>query len=109
MRLCIVLALVLVLASSAFALEKKAYQMKEDFGTEPVYDGWINYYYYIPCPTYSWFWAYTGWDPGDVVGQRCGIATAAALENDFPVAVGQITRRGQQRPGVVSPARIVCR
>jgi hypothetical protein len=68
MRLCIVLALVLVLASSAFALEKKAYQMKEDFGTEPLYDGTLNYYYYIPCPTYSWFWAFTGWDPGDIIG-----------------------------------------
>jgi hypothetical protein len=68
MRLCIVLALVLVLASSAFALEKKAYQMKEDFGTESLYDGMLSYYYYIPCPTYSWFWSFTGWDPGDIIG-----------------------------------------
>ena len=68
MRLCIVLALVLVLASSAFALEKKAYQMREDFGTEPLYDGTIGYYYYIPCPTYSWFWSYTGWVPGEIIG-----------------------------------------
>jgi hypothetical protein len=69
MRLCIVLALVLVLASSAFALEKKAYQMREDFGTEPLQnEGWINYYYYVPCPTYSWFWAFTGWTPGEIIG-----------------------------------------
>ncbi len=68
MRLCIVLALVLVLASSAFAMERKAYQMKEDFGTEPLYDGTLNYYYYIPCPTYSWFWAFTGWTPGEIIG-----------------------------------------
>jgi hypothetical protein len=33
MRLCIVLALVLLLASSAFGLERVAYQMREDFGT----------------------------------------------------------------------------
>jgi hypothetical protein len=76
MRLCIVLALVLVLASSAFALEKKAYQMKEDFGTESIgiADGTINYYYYIPCPTYSWFWSYTGWTPGEIIG-NCFNAT----------------------------------
>lgn len=69
MRLCIVLALVLVLASSAFALEKKAYQMKEDFGTESLYTATIGYYYYIPCPTSSWFWSYTGWTPGEIIGE----------------------------------------
>jgi hypothetical protein len=68
MRLCIVLALVLVLASSAFALEKKAYQMKEDFGTETLYNGMLSYYYYIPCPTYSWFWSFSGWTPGEIIG-----------------------------------------
>jgi hypothetical protein len=60
--------LILVLATSAFGLERKAYQMKEDFGTEGLYDGALQFYYYIPCPTYSWFWAYSGWTPGDVVG-----------------------------------------
>jgi hypothetical protein len=64
----LVIALVLVLATSAFGLEKKAYQMREDFGTAPEYDGALQFYYYIPCPTYSWFWAYTGWDPGDIIG-----------------------------------------
>lgn len=72
MRLCIVLALVLVLASSAFAIEKKAYRMKEDFGTENLYDSALNYYYYIPCAgtagTSSWFWSFTGWTPGEVIG-----------------------------------------
>ena len=74
MRLCIVLALVLVLATSAFALEKKAYQMKEDFGTEPLYDCTLNYYYYVPCPTYSWFWAFTGWTPGEIIGMCFNLA-----------------------------------
>jgi hypothetical protein len=64
----LVIALVLVLATSAFGLEKKAYQLKDDFGMEPQYDGALQYYYYIPCPTYSWFWAYTGWVPGEVIG-----------------------------------------
>jgi hypothetical protein len=64
----LVIALVLVLATSAFGLEKKAYQMREDFGMEPQYVSALQFYYYIPCPTYSWFWAYTGWDPGDIIG-----------------------------------------
>jgi hypothetical protein len=66
----LVLALVLVFATSAFGLEKRAYQMREDFGTEPLQQcpDALQFYYYIPCPTYSWFWAYSGWDPGDVVG-----------------------------------------
>jgi hypothetical protein len=68
MKFCIALALVLVLATSAFALEKKAYQIREDYGTEPTYDGALQYYYYIPCPTYSWFWVFTGWAPGDIIG-----------------------------------------
>jgi hypothetical protein len=67
MKVGIVLALVLVLATSAFALEKKAYQMREDFGTEPLYDCTLNYYYYIPCPTYSWFWAFA-LSTGDMIG-----------------------------------------
>jgi hypothetical protein len=74
--------LVLVLASSAFALEKKAYQMREDFGTEPIYDGTIGYYYYVPCPTYAWFWSYTGWVPGEIIGEFFTIgdqATGAAI------------------------------
>jgi hypothetical protein len=71
MRYSCTLALVLLLAvaGSAVALETQAYQMKEDFGSEPLYDTALQYYYYIPCPTYSWFWAYTGWDVGDMVGQ----------------------------------------
>jgi hypothetical protein len=64
----LVLALVLVLATSAFGFEKKAYQIREDYGTEPLYDGAIQYYYYIPCPTYSWFWGFYGWDPGEILG-----------------------------------------
>jgi hypothetical protein len=68
MRLCIALALVLVLATSAFALEKKAYQIREDYDTEPLYDTALQYYYYIPCPTYSWFWVFTGWSVGDIIG-----------------------------------------
>jgi hypothetical protein len=69
MRLCTVLALVLVLATTVFAWEKKAYQMREDFDTEPLSPGVLQYYYFTPCPTYSWFWVFTGWSCGDVIGE----------------------------------------
>ena len=68
MRVITVLALVLVLATSAMAFEKKAYQMREDFGTEPLYTSWLQYSYYIPCPSTSWFWAYQGWAANDQIG-----------------------------------------
>jgi hypothetical protein len=68
-RILMALALVLALATSAFAAEKKAFQLREDFGSEPLYDCALQYYYYIPCPTYSWFWAYSGWSPGDIIGE----------------------------------------
>jgi hypothetical protein len=57
-RICMILTLVLVLCTSASAFEMRAFQMKEDFGTEPLYECVLQYYYYIPCPTYSWFWAF---------------------------------------------------
>jgi hypothetical protein len=64
----LVIALVLIVATSAFGVERKAYQIREDFGTEPLYDGALHYYYYIPCPTYSWFWGFYGWTPGEILG-----------------------------------------
>jgi hypothetical protein len=68
-RLTLCMAVACILASSpAIALEKQAYMMREDFGTAPLYDCALNYYYYVPCPTYSWFWAFTGFNVGDVIG-----------------------------------------
>jgi hypothetical protein len=50
-------------------LDAKPYQISEDFGSEPAYyDCALQYYYYVPCPTYSWFWAYSGWTPGEILG-----------------------------------------
>jgi hypothetical protein len=71
MKLYTVLALtlVLVIATSAFAMERKVVQMKEDFGTQPLATCYLNYYYYIPCPTSAWFWNFTGWPQGQVVGE----------------------------------------
>lgn len=56
------------LTSSGIALEMRAYQMREDFGSEPVLNCALRYYYYVPCPTYSWFWAVSGWTPGEIIG-----------------------------------------
>jgi hypothetical protein len=71
MRIFTLLTAILLLASatSLLAIEKEAYQLRDDFSMEPLYDCALQHYYYIPCPTYSWFWAYNGWTPGDIVGQ----------------------------------------
>jgi len=71
MKVITVVALVLILATSAYGLEKKAYQMRDDFGTQPLYDCTMQYFYYIPCTTTggSYFWAYTGWAFNDIIGQ----------------------------------------
>jgi hypothetical protein len=69
MRSLPIFAIVLSLAASAHGLEKKAVQMAEDFGSQPLYDCYMNYYYYIPCPTSSWFWAFSGWPAGEVIGE----------------------------------------
>ena len=66
--LCIVLVCILT-SSTALAIEKRAYQIREDYGTAPLSDCALQYYYHIPCPTYSWFWAFAGWEFGDVVGK----------------------------------------
>jgi hypothetical protein len=67
MRTCTILTLVFLLAAPALAFDMKVYQMKEDFGTEPLQDCALQYYYHIPCPTYSWFWAFC-LGPGDMIG-----------------------------------------
>ncbi len=72
-ELLLVPALVLVLALCSVATElagkqMKAFQMREDFGVDPLSDCYLQYYYSIPCPTYSWFWAMVGGDPGDTWG-----------------------------------------
>jgi hypothetical protein len=59
----------LLMSSTAFAIEKQAFMLAEDFGQEPLYDGVLQYYYYIPCPTYSWFWAFSGWNRYDMLGE----------------------------------------
>jgi hypothetical protein len=64
----LVMGLILMVATSAFCLDKKAYQFREDFGVEGLNETALQYYYYIPCPTYNWFFAYSGWHVGDILG-----------------------------------------
>jgi len=64
----VTLLIVLFSAANACALGADAFRIREDFGTEPLYDCYLHYYYYTPCPTYSWFWGFYGWDRGDMVG-----------------------------------------
>jgi len=67
----VILAVLVALAVPAtlFAIEKKQYMMREDYGVEALMTSCtLQYYYYIPCPTYSWFWAFYDWDCGDIVG-----------------------------------------
>ena len=68
--LCVLaLACSLAAAGPAMAVEARAFQIDEDFSIEPTYAVWLQYYYYVPCPTYSWFWAFSGWEPGDIIGE----------------------------------------
>jgi hypothetical protein len=71
MRLtCVLLsALLIALACPAMAMESTEFRIRDDFGMEPLSDCQLNYYYYTPCPTYSWFWGFYDWDYGDIVGE----------------------------------------
>lgn len=66
----IILAVLIALAvpASLFAIEKRQYRMREDFGMEPLQGCTLQYYYYVPCPTYAWFWAFYDWNCGDIIG-----------------------------------------
>ncbi len=67
---CVLVILILLIAPvSSRAFGTRVFQLREDFGSEPLYDTALQYYYYIPCPTYSWFQAFSGWEYGDVLGQ----------------------------------------
>jgi hypothetical protein len=69
MRSLLIAAIVVCVAASAYGLEKQAVQMREDFGTQPLYDCYMNYYYFIPGPSSSWFWMLTDHPHGEVIGE----------------------------------------
>lgn len=58
----------LCLATCSYGFDKKAFKVKDDFQTAAVDDCFLQYYYYIPCPTDSWFWGFYGWVPGEKIG-----------------------------------------
>lgn len=60
--------LVLLLAAPASGFESSPFLMREDFGPESLSDCGLQYYYYIPCPTYSWFWAFAGCGVNEGIG-----------------------------------------
>lgn len=66
LSLCILVSC--VLASVPDRSQMKAFQMREDFGADPLSDCYLQYYYYIPCPTYSSFWSFCCFLPGEAVG-----------------------------------------
>lgn len=87
-KACVILLLtagvILAGAAAAAGFEKKAYQMREDFGTEPLWDCYIQYYYYVPCPTYSWFWGISneGKDTYGVFFKVGDVSTGSGLACD---------------------------
>jgi hypothetical protein len=98
MKFLLLCVLILGLATSAFGLEKKAYRMREDYGASSAFglecreayfwladldgdcdhaEGTLSYYYSIPEWYYdpwgpdgwvSYFWGFSGWEQGDMVG-----------------------------------------
>ena len=66
--IAIILVATVLISVPASGLEKKAFLMRDDYGIEALTECIVQYYYYIPCPTYAWFWQMTGWVPGDIIG-----------------------------------------
>jgi hypothetical protein len=64
----VALLCLVVLAAPAQGIEKRAFKLSEDFGLQAMDECYLQYYYYIPCPTYSWFWGFYDWNYGDKVG-----------------------------------------
>jgi hypothetical protein len=62
------IAVILISAVPSSAFETNSYQMSDDFGTVAMEECYLQYYYYIPCPTYNWFWAFSEWNTQDVIG-----------------------------------------
>ena len=76
MRLWLAVVFALILVSAGSAYEMKAYRFRDDYGMEPLqeYDSALSYYYYIPCPTYSWFWGINGLEAEEIIGVTYDLA-----------------------------------
>lgn len=73
--------MVLALATGADGFQGRACQFREDFGTEPLYDCYMNYSYYIPCPTYSWFWMVSHLERNDIIGEYFDIGDPSMMRS----------------------------
>lgn len=73
----IAICVLLSAASPAWSIQSRAFQFQDDFGMEPLTDCRLNYHYYIPSATYSWFWGWFDWDPGDIIGSHFLIGDAS--------------------------------
>ena len=67
-KTALLIVCVLWAAVPARCLEIKDCQLGDGFGPEALYDCTLNYYYHIPCPIESYYWAYYGWEPGEMIG-----------------------------------------
>jgi hypothetical protein len=63
-----VLALIVIVVTHAAGFEMREFQFREDFGTEPLSDCTLQYYYHVPCGTVTWFWAFLDRDYGEILG-----------------------------------------
>ena len=64
----VTLVSITVLATSGLAFVREILQIKEDFSGDVLSDCELHYYY-VPCPTTSYFYAWSGWEYGDILGQ----------------------------------------
>jgi len=100
---------VLVIASCVYGFERKAFQLKEDFGAA-VDDCFLQYYYFIPCPTSTWFWGFFDGSAGDKVGVFFTIGDASTgafatckpdtCQTIYGFRVLDFAGYGQQYPGL---------
>jgi hypothetical protein len=65
----VLLWFVAALLAWSLAFAQRSFKIKEDFDVELLTECMLQYYYYVPCPTYAWFWSYYYWDVGDVAGE----------------------------------------
>ena len=74
-----------LLVPRAVAIEAKPYKAVDFLleGPEPLYDCYLNYYYYIPCPTSSWFWGFSGWEPQSSIGTWFLIGDVTMFDDNF--------------------------
>ena len=67
-----VVVLIGIAVTQAAGYEMREFKFREDFGSEALSDCYMNYYYYIrydPPTSGSYFWYFTGWTTGDMVGE----------------------------------------